>query len=140
MKQISRPQRLARVQLGMALIECLMAMLIFSFGLLGLAGLEARVMNFSVDSENRSRAAVFASEISSQMWLNGTVAPTTPEYNALLTKVNDMSQGGLPSGTVTVAAPAVLPPGTTNVRNITITWQETADATPSQLTTQVILP
>jgi type IV pilus assembly protein PilV len=140
MKQISRRLRLARTQHGMALIECLMAMLIFSFGLLGLLGLEARVMNFSVDSENRSRAAVFASEISSQMWLNGTVAPTTPEYNALLAKVNDMSQGGLPSGTVTVAAPAVPPPGTTNVTNITITWQETADATPSQLTTQVILP
>ena len=74
------------------------------------------------------------------MWLNGTVAPTTPEYTALLAKINDMSQGGLPSGTVTVAAPAVPPPGTTNVTNITITWQETADATPSQLTTQVILP
>jgi type IV pilus assembly protein PilV len=140
MKQFSRPQRIARAQRGMALIECLMAMLIFSFGLLGLLGLEARVMNFSVDSENRSRAAVFASEISSQMWLNGTVAPATPEYTALLSKVNDMSQGGLPSGTVTVAPPAVLPPGTTNVTNITITWQETSDATLSQLTTQVILP
>jgi type IV pilus assembly protein PilV len=140
MKQISRRPSIARAQDGMALIECLMAMLIFSFGLLGLLGLEARVMNFSVDSENRSRAAVFASEISSQMWLNGTVAPTTPEYNALIAKVNDMSQGGLPSGTVTVAAPAVPPPGTTNVTNITITWQETSDATPSQLTTQVILP
>ena len=68
----------ARAQRGVALVESLMALLIFSVGLLGLLGLEARVMNFSSESENRNRAAMFASEVSSQMWLNGTVRARSP--------------------------------------------------------------
>ena len=135
MKNIPRRPRMVPAQHGMALIECLIAMLVFSFGLLGLLGLEARVMNISVDSENRNRAAMFASEVSSQMWLNGNVVLPGANLTALQAKVHDMSQGGLPSGVLTVAQV-----GTTNAANITITWQETSDATLSKLTTQVILP
>jgi type IV pilus assembly protein PilV len=115
-----------------------MALLIFSVGLLGLLGLEARVMNISVDSEDRSRAALFAGEIASQMWLNGTVTPATPDYTALLARVNDATQGGVPSGVVTVVPVA----GTTNAADITVTWQQTSDpvGTLSTLTTRVILP
>jgi type IV pilus assembly protein PilV len=121
-----------------------MAMLIFSFGLLGLLGLEARLMSLSVDSEDRNRAAMFASELSSQMWLNGTVTPATPvtagtpAYNALLATVADQTQGGLPNGAVVVVPVA----GTTNAADITVTWQEVTDAAanPSQLTTRVVLP
>jgi type IV pilus assembly protein PilV len=122
----------------MALLECLMALLIFSVGLLGLLGLEARVMNISTDSENRNRAALFAGEIASQMWLNGTVTPGTTAYTALLATVNDQTQGGLPGGVVTVVPVA----GTTNATDITVTWQEVSDAplSPSTLTTRVILP
>jgi type IV pilus assembly protein PilV len=131
-------QGIARGQRGMALLECLMALLIFSVGLLGLLGLEARVMNVSVDSENRNRAALFAGELASQMWLNSTVTPGTPAYTALLATVNDQTQGGLPGGVVTVV-PVV---GTTNAADITVTWQEVSDAplSPSTLTTRVILP
>ena len=130
--------RSARCQRGMALLECLMALLIFSVGLLGLLGLEARVMNISVDSEDRSRAALFAGEIASQMWLNGTVTPATPDYTALLARVNDATQGGVPSGVVTVVPVA----GTTNAADITVTWQQTSDPAGnlSTLTTRVILP
>jgi type IV pilus assembly protein PilV len=122
---------------GMALIECLAALLIFSIGLLGLLGLEARVMNISVDSEDRNRAAMFASEVASQMWLNGKWNPATADYNNLIAKVNDTTQGGLPNGAVAVAQV-----GTSNAADITITWQETSDAAgnPSTLTTRVILP
>ena len=70
--------RIEGAQRGMALLECLMALLIFSVGLLGLLGLEARVMNISTDSENRNRAAMLASEVASAMWLNNTVLPTAP--------------------------------------------------------------
>jgi type IV pilus assembly protein PilV len=133
-----------RAQQGVALLECLMAMLIFSFGLLGLLGLEAKIMTFSTTSENRNRAAMFASELASQMWLSGTVTPnapvtaSTPAYLALLATVNDQTQGGVPSGAVTVVP--VL--GTTNAADITVTWQEIPDAVGnlSTLTTRVILP
>ena len=65
-----RPQR------GVALIEALVSIVIFSFGVLGLIGLEASAINYSVDAEDRNRAALFASEIASTMWLNGTVSMT----------------------------------------------------------------
>ena len=125
-------------QRGMALIECLMALLIFSVGLLGLLGLEARVMNTSGNAENRNRAAMFASELASQMWLNNTVTPTTADYTALKASVNNQTAGGLPGGVVNVVPVA----GTTNAADITVTWQETADTTGSlsKLTTRVILP
>jgi type IV pilus assembly protein PilV len=136
MKRFVQHPRTARAQRGVALLECLMALLIFSVGLLGLLGLEARVMNTSVESENRNRAAMLAGEIASQMWLNNTVTPpATPDYTALLARVPDQTQGGLPGGVPTVVP--VL--GTTNAADITITWQE-VNAPQSTLTTRVILP
>jgi len=138
MKRFLQRPGIARGQRGMALLECLMALLIFSVGLLGLLGLEARVMNISVDSEDRNRAALFAGELASQMWLNSTVTPATADYATLLASVNDQTKGGLPGGIVTVVPVA----GTTNAADITVTWQEVSDAplSPSTLTTRVILP
>jgi type IV pilus assembly protein PilV len=134
---LQRP-RSARAQYGVALLECLMAMLIFSVGLLGLLGLEARVMNISSDSENRNRAAMLASEVASQMWLNNTVDPLAPAIVAAEANAADQTQGGLPGGIVAVTAV----PGIANAADITVTWQEVSDAplSPSTLTTRVILP
>ena len=130
--------RFEGAQHGMALLECMMALLIFSVGLLGLLGLEARVMNISTDSENRNRAAMLASEVASQMWLNNTVLSTAPSIAAIAANASDQTQGGLPGGVVNVTAV----PLTTNAADITITWQEVSDAplSPSTLTTRVILP
>ena len=135
MKRFLQRSHFPRSQRGVALLECLMALLIFSVGLLGLMGLEARVMNISVDSENRNRAAMLASEVASQMWLNNTVTlPNTADHIALLARIPDQTQGGLPGGVVTVTQI-----GATNAADITVTWQE-VNAPPSKLTTRVILP
>jgi type IV pilus assembly protein PilV len=134
MNRLSQRVPRARAQRGVALLESLMALLIFSVGLLGLLGLEARVMSTSVDSENRNRAAMLASEVASQMWLNNTVTPATTAYNNLLLNAGDQTQGGLPGGVVTVNQI-----GTTNAADITVTWQE-INATASTLVTRVTLP
>src|SRR5450631_695316 len=120
MKRFLQRPRIALAQRGMALIECLMALLIFSVGLLGLLGLEARVMNISVDSENRSQKAMLASEVASQMWLNNTVLATAPTIAAIAANAGNQTLGGLPGGVVTVTAV----PLTTNAADITVTWQE----------------
>ena len=128
-----------RAHRGVALLESLMAILIFSVGVLGLIGLQARAINFSVDSEDRNRAAMFASEIASNMWLNGSVTVTTPAFTALLASVNDPTTVGLPNGVVTITPVA----GTTNSADITISWKppsDSATADNSVLTTRVILP
>jgi type IV pilus assembly protein PilV len=130
---------LIRAQRGVALLECLIALLVFSFGVLGIAGLEARAINFSVDSEDRNRAALFASEIASNMWLNGTVTVTAPALLVLQASVSDPTNVGLPNGTVSIV-PVI---GTTNSADITITWKPPSDAAGvdnSVLTTRVTLP
>jgi type IV pilus assembly protein PilV len=138
MNRFLRRLRSAQAQRGMALLECLMALLIFSVGLLGLLGLEARVMNISTNSENRNRAAMLASETASAMWLNNTVSATAPAIVAAGANAGNQTLGGLPGGVVTVVPVA----GTTNAADITVTWQEVSDApgSPSTLTTRVILP
>jgi type IV pilus assembly protein PilV len=137
MKRFLQRPRIARTQRGMALLECMMALLIFSVGVLGLLGLEARVMNISTDSENRNRAAMLAGEVASQMWLHNTVDPTAPAIIAAGANAGDETQGGVPGGVVTVTQI-----GTTNAADITVSWHEVSDATgaSSTLTTRVVLP
>jgi type IV pilus assembly protein PilV len=123
---------------GFALVEAMVSILIFSFGVLGLIGLEAKSIQYSVDGENRNRAALLASEIASSMWLAGTVTYTPAQLAAWNVQVNSTTAPltGLPSGIVTV-----LPVGvTTNATDITITWQVPSRTTTDQLTTRVILP
>jgi type IV pilus assembly protein PilV len=136
MNRLSQHAPRARTQRGVALLESLMALLIFSVGLLGLLGLEARVMSTSSNSENRNRAAMLAGEVASQMWLNNTIAPGTTAYNNLISNAGDQTQGGVPGGIISVVAV----PFTTNAADVTVTWQEKSDANLSTLTTRVILP
>jgi type IV pilus assembly protein PilV len=124
---------------GMALIEALVSILIFSVGVLGLIGLEASAINFSVDAEDRNRAALFASDVASWMWLNYTVSVPAAQYATWQANVaNTALTTGVPSGVLNITPTA----GTTNSADISITWVEPTDktATPRQLTTRVILP
>ena len=52
-------------QQGFALLEVLVSILIFSFGVLGLDRLQARAITLSTDAEDRNRAALLASDIAS---------------------------------------------------------------------------
>ncbi len=124
----------------MALIECLMALLIFSIGILGLLGLEARAINFSVDAEDRNRASVLANEIASNMWINNTVnVSAVPAVVTLIAGANNPAHTGLPNGTVAINPVA----GTTNAADIVITWKPPSDLATdptSVYTTRIILP
>jgi type IV pilus assembly protein PilV len=123
---------------GFALVEAMVSMLIFAFGVLGLIGLEARGVQFSVDAENRNRAALLASEIASSMWLAGNVAQTPAQIAAWNVQANETNAPltGLPSGAVTITPVGA----TTNATDITVTWQAPTRTTTDQLTTRVILP
>ena len=124
---------------GFALLEALISIVIFSFGVLGLLGLEARAINFSLDAEDRNRAALLAGEVASTMWMNGSVNLPAATYSAYQTSAGDPTKTGLPSGTLNVTATA----GTTNSADITITWKPPYRATTdtsSTLITRVILP
>jgi type IV pilus assembly protein PilV len=131
--------RAPKCQSGVALLEAMVSILIFSFGLLGLIGLEARAINFSVNAEDRNRATLFANDIASNMWLSGTVTVAPAVLAGWQAGVSDPTKAGLRSGTVTITPVA----GATNSADVAITWRSTSSATtdpPSQLTTRVILP
>ncbi len=55
-------------QTGSMLIEVLIAILIFSVGILGIVGLQASVVTASTDAKYRSEAALLANELIGQMW------------------------------------------------------------------------
>lgn len=83
-----RPQR------GGFLLEALVGILIFTFGVLGLVGLQARAIGYVSDAAYRGEAAYLASSYLSRMWADNpaTIAdnylsPGQPDYDALRTAV-----------------------------------------------------
>jgi len=64
-EQRSRAQRYQR---GAFLLEALIAILIVSFGILGIVGLQAQAMKVTNDSQYRAEAVYLATELMSQMW------------------------------------------------------------------------
>jgi len=53
---------------GFTLIEVLVSLLVFSVGILGMAGFQAMSTRSSVDASERSRAALMANEMIAKMW------------------------------------------------------------------------
>ena len=104
-----------RDESGIALIEVLISLLIFSLGILGLVGLQANASKISYDAEDRSRASLMANEIISDMWTKKTSTPSTTAWQS---RVADTTISGLPEGVGTISAPDV-----NNVVTVTITWR-----------------
>jgi len=135
MKNLREKNYLHRGEAGVALLEVLVAVLLFSLGLLGLIGLQARAVSFSVDAEDRNRAAILANELVATMWLNRSTTLSTDALKAWNKRVGDPQSGGLPGGNGTVS-----PVGTGNAADVTITWQAPSSSTSSTLKTHVELP
>jgi type IV pilus assembly protein PilV len=132
-------------QTGMTLIEVLVAILIFSFGLIGLVGLQARAMQFSTSAEDTGRAALLANEIAASiaMQTSTVVQPVVISVSASAAeawqaRAANMQAGGLPNGTATIAASG-------NSATITITWQPPSAASGAanainRFVTSVVIP
>jgi type IV pilus assembly protein PilV len=59
-------------QSGVILLEVLIAMLIFSIGILAIVGLQGTAVRTATDARFRSEAAFLASELMSQIWVDAT--------------------------------------------------------------------
>jgi type IV pilus assembly protein PilV len=122
-------------QAGVALIEVMVSLLIFSLGVLGVVAMQGKAITYTVDAENRSRAALLASEIVASMWLEGTTSPTT--LTTWASRVTDATVSGLPNATPTVSTDT-----TTSITTVTITWRAPSKASTESSTyfTQVVIP
>lgn len=68
------------------LIEALVAILIFSLGILGVVGLQAAAVQESSDARYRSVAAQLAEQLAGEMWTgNRTIATMQSSYNTCST-------------------------------------------------------
>ena len=115
--QLRHPRRSAR---GFMLLEALVALLIFSFGVLGVVGLQATMTQAQTTSKLRAEAAFLANQLIGTMWSDRPV--NLPNYATASCggygRCSDWAArvaAALPSGTATVDV------ATTNV-TISIHW------------------
>ena len=123
---------------GFTLIEVLVALLIFSLGVLGMVGMQARAVQFGAQSEDRMRAALLADEMVASMWANHSTTPSSTALAAWQARVKDSTVSGLPNGAGTVSAA-----DSSGVVTITITWRpptRSSTSTGNSYMTQVVMP
>jgi type IV pilus assembly protein PilV len=119
-------QRGKSAQRGVVLLEALVAILLFSMGVLAVAGLQGTMIKNTSDSKSRSEASYIAQQKIGQMWADPDPAQL-PSYlisgqGALGYDISNM----LPNGTRTVTRPACAAPldPLDCPFVITITWQQ----------------
>lgn len=101
-------------QKGVVLLEALIAILIFSMGILAVVGLQAAMVRNTADSQYRAEASYIAQQALGVMWANPTSIPGD--------SVTDIS-ARLPNGTLTVIS-APLAAGQVQV---IVNWQLPGD-------------
>ena len=117
-----------RFQLGSYLLEALIAILIFSFGILGLIGLLGSSIRITNDARFRTEAANLASAMVAEMWTM-TAAQMDTQFGsggAKLTDWQTKASSLLPSAatyppTVDLTQPGLSPESRTVV--VTVFWQ-----------------
>lgn len=125
-------------QHGFLLLEVLVALLIFAFGVLGIVGLQASMTQAQTGSKLRGDAAYLAQELIGTMWAN---VASIDQYNTVTAQCdgfnpcNALKQkvaARLPGGTLT------LRPGATGLVEITITWTPPGEDTRTYATAAAI--
>lgn len=145
---------LRRTQSGAVLLESLIAVLIFSLGVLAVVGMQASAINASSDAKYRSDAAILANELIGRMWINDRTQATlqaafsgpagaaytawawagasgtgTQASPAAGTVLETLPGAGVNPPTVAIAAVNTTTPPSSLV-TITVFWQLPSDATP----------
>lgn len=115
-----KPIPLQRTARGMSLIEVLVALLLFSFGVLGFVALQAKATGISMDAEDRTRAAMLADELISIMWTAGTASLPESTVTAWKDKVRSGTGSGL---RVPDDAEPTVSTDSSGITTITIRWK-----------------
>lgn len=135
-------------QSGVMLLEAMIAILIFSFGVLGVVGMQAAAVTASRDAKYRTDAGLLANEILGQMWTGdrtGTVLQTNfqgdgeqadatnvvtdgPLFTPWMQRVVATLPGVLENPPLVAVTPGVVgPPQTSSTVSITVRWRSPND-------------
>jgi type IV pilus assembly protein PilV len=126
------------------LLESLIAILIFSFGILGIVGLQAQSIRHVNDMQYRGEAIFLANSLISQMWTDdrSTLASKYTGTGAGYTAFRDLVKR-LPGADLSVNAPTVTiaagPSTTSNVVTVTVFWQLPGEPTPHNYSTTAVV-
>ena len=74
-KQVLQLSRTFQSQKGVVLLESLIAILLFSLGILALAGLQAAMLKNTSDAQYRAEATFIAQQKLGEMWVNAKIKP-----------------------------------------------------------------
>ena len=111
-----------RQQKGAFLLEALIALLIFSVGILGVMGLQATALKNTSDAKYRADASFLANQIIGQMWADKADLSSYATPTAWLARVAST----LPQGTGTIVLD--VDPNTGSQRTtVTVNWQLPGD-------------
>ena len=115
----------AHNQKGVALLEALIALLIFSMGILALVGLQSAMITNTSDSKYRADASYLVQQRLSMIWAN----PADATLLATKASVDGPVANLLPNGVRTVTTIGAAANG--QIR-ITVQWQAPTDTAPHQ--------
>lgn len=126
-------------QRGGTLVEALVSVLLFMFGILGLIGLQGRMGSAATDAQLRGEATNLADQLISQMWLDQanisqyTVASgsCSTSSNAYCSDWLNMVKKTLPAGTATVTVAG-------NAVQVEVSWKVASSSTHRVQTSAVI--
>lgn len=108
-------------QQGIALLEVLIAILIFSIGILGAVGLQASMIKANSDAKYRAEAGFIAEQRISQMWVDQA---NLADYAELAPGTDISATSGLPNGRrITIRGDASCG-GDLSCFIVTVTWQQ----------------
>ena len=125
---------------GIALIEALVGILIFSFGVLGLVGLQASMTKAQTGARFRADASNLSDELLGVMWSDSAANLTSYATSACdnygrCKEWKAKLQKELPSATATVAVTAA-----TGQVDITIAWTQPGEGQHQFQTSAMVLP
>lgn len=119
---------------GIALIEALVGILIFTIGILGLVGLQAAMLRAQGSARIRADAALLANEVIGMMWTDAGSQANLQNYSTGCNTgscsdwINKVAQT-LPDGTATFNLN-----NASGVTTITITWTQPNEGTHKYIT------
>lgn len=133
-----------RSQEGFMLLEALIAILIFSVGILAIIGMQAAAVNAVGDAKYRSDAAILVNELIGRMWASDRTtatlqanfnSPSGASYTSWLASVQTtlpgVSSGSAPSPTVAIDA--------TGTATITVYWKAPNEPTTNPAHNHIVI-
>jgi type IV pilus assembly protein PilV len=112
---------LNRSQAGFSMIEVLVSIVIFAFGVLGMVGLQAASIRYQSDAKFRADASVLAEEVVARIWID------RPNLAGHLTAGTTISS--LPGGNLVIEKIDADADPKTNRLRVTVSWTPPGDDT-----------